>query len=357
MKRSLLIAALIIAIALPVPAQASRQVTGKAQKEKSRTAPDTRKDADEDEPVRLSTVLVTVPVTVRDRKNRHVLNLRREDFQVFENGVEQQIVSFSPADVASSVQPFTVALLLDVSDSVEFQLDSIKAAASAFVEQLPPQASVMVVAFDRVARILCEPTRGRAQAREAILSANMGEGGTSVHNAVEMIINQRLRAISGRKALVLFSDGVDTTSRGATSVTNIRAAEESEVIVYPVQYNTVDAAMKRAKKNGKIKETYREGPLIFTSPAQSDKSRQKAFDEATIYLKQLARSSGGEFYYGDSLDRVSQAFARIAEDLREQYVLGYYPQAMPRPGERREIKVKVAVSKVFVRARKSYRQD
>jgi VWFA-related protein len=183
-----------------------------------------------------------------------------------------------------------------------------------------------------------------------------GEGGTSVYNAVDMIIGQRLRGIRGRKALVLFSDGVDTTSRGATSVSNLRSAEESEVIVYPVQYNTVDAATMRAKKGG-VKEKYREGPLIFTSPAAGDKSRQKAFDEATTYLRQLAHYSGGEFYYGDSLERVSQAFVRITEDLREQYVLGYYPRTPPRSGERREIKVKVNRPGVFVRARKSYRQS
>jgi Ca-activated chloride channel family protein len=349
-------AALIFAVCSPVSARVyerSASKPGKTQKEKARPSPGARKAADEDEPVRLSTLLVTVPVTVRDRKNRHITNLRREDFQVFENGVEQQIVSFSPAEVASSLQPFTVALLLDVSDSTEFQLDNIKATASTFVDQLPPQARVMVVAFDRVVEILCEPTLGRAHAHEAILRAKTGEGGTSVYNAVEMIINQRLREISGRRAIVLFSDGVDTTSRGATSVSNIRAAEQSEVIVYPIQYNTVDAATRRSK-SGKIQEKHREGPLIFTSPAQNEKSRQRAFDEATIYMRQLAQSSGGEFYYGDNLERVSQAFARIAEDLREQYVLGYYPQTAPQPGERREITVKVSQPKTFVRARRSY---
>ncbi|HYP28997.1 MAG TPA: VWA domain-containing protein [Blastocatellia bacterium] len=311
---------------------------------------------DEDAPVRLSATLVTVPVTVKDGKDRHVLDLRREDFQIFEDGVEQRIASFSPAEAVSTLQPFTVALLLDVSDSTEFQLDSIKAAAGTFVDQLPPQASVMVVSFDRAVEILCEPTLGRAHAREALLRVRTGLGGTSVYNAVDMIITQRLRGMPGRKALVLFSDGVDTTSRGATPVSNVRSAEESQVAVYPVQYNTVDAATRQAKKGG-IKEKYREGPLIFTSPAEGEKSRQKAFDEATIYLRQLARSSGGEFYYGDSLERVSQAFARITEDLREQYVLGYYPLTPARRGERREIKVKVNRPKVLVRARRSYRQS
>src|SRR5207237_8039247 len=101
------------------------------------TAPE---EVGEGDVVKVDTSLVTVPVSVLDRDGRFVPNLKREDFSIFENGVEQSIAYFEPAE-----KPFTVALLLDTSASTHFHLDEIREAAIAFAKQLRPQDRVLVV--------------------------------------------------------------------------------------------------------------------------------------------------------------------------------------------------------------------
>src|SRR5436305_9715811 len=148
----------------------------------------------EDDVVRVSTSLVTVPVSVTDRQGRFIPDLAREQFRLFEDGVEQDIAFFEPAD-----KPFTVALLLDTSDSAQFKLRNIQASAIAFLDQLRPNDRVVVVSFDKRVNILSEATSDREQLRAAILRASPG-GGTSLYSAIELAASQQLKHVSGRKA-------------------------------------------------------------------------------------------------------------------------------------------------------------
>lgn len=351
MKKAFAVITLILAASSFAIGQRKRAPEKSSPPQKETPAP-AGQEVDENDVVRVRTSLVSVLVTVTDRKGKFVLSLRQGDFHIYEDGVEQEVAYFSPAEVSTETKPFTIALLLDVSDSTQLQLPDIQNAAITFVNQLRPDDRVMVVSFDQRVEMLAEATNDRSVLVDAIRRAKMNKGGTSLYNAVDMIINQRLNSISGPKAIVLFSDGVDTTSRGATSVTNVRAAEAVGVLVYPVQYNTLED-VKRQMRSG-IREQYPGGPLIFSTPVSSEKSRRRAFDEATIYLRTLARSTGGRFYYADGIGDLAQAFTRIAEELRQQYILGYYPKSQPEPGERRQIKVSVNQSALNVRARKSY---
>src|ERR1700749_4640057 len=113
--------------------------------------------------VSVNTSLVTIPVSVRDRQGRYAPDLRREDFRVYEDGVEQQVAYFAAVD-----QPFTVALVLDTSGSTEFSIGDIHRAASAFVEQLKPADRVTVISFDDSIDVLCEPTSDRQELNRAI---------------------------------------------------------------------------------------------------------------------------------------------------------------------------------------------
>ena len=133
-------------------------------------------------------------------------NLTRRDFHVFENGVEQRIAYFATVD-----QPFTVVLLIDTSGSTHFKIEDMHSAAISFVNQLKEQDRVMVMSFDDSIRTLCEPTSDRDTLIQAIRRARTG-GGTRLYDAVHQVIRQKLKSISGRKAVVLFTDGVDTTS-------------------------------------------------------------------------------------------------------------------------------------------------
>ena len=189
----------------------------------------------EGDTLRVNTTLVTVPVSVMDRNGKYVPTLQRRDFHVFDNGVEQRVAYFATVD-----QPFTVVLLIDTSGSTDFKMDEIQDAAISFVNQLKDQDRVMVMSFDDQIRVLSEPTSNRDELTRAIRRTRNG-GGTRLYDAVEIVLKQKLTSISGRKAVVLFTDGVDTTSRRATYSSTIRDAVESDGAVYSVAYNTANS--------------------------------------------------------------------------------------------------------------------
>ncbi|HYJ45305.1 MAG TPA: VWA domain-containing protein, partial [Pyrinomonadaceae bacterium] len=169
--------------------------------------------------VRVSTTLVSIPVSVMDRGGRFTPDLRKEDFQIYEDGVQQDVAYF-----ASVEKPFTVALVIDTSASTQFRLDEIQDAAIAFIDQLRPDDRVLVVSFDEQVRVLAEATNDRYRLRDAIRRTHTG-GNTKLYDAVDFVINQRLNHVDGRKAVVLFTDGVDTASHHGTYQSNIRDAE------------------------------------------------------------------------------------------------------------------------------------
>jgi Ca-activated chloride channel family protein len=297
--------------------------------------------AGEDDVVRVSTSLVTVPVSVTDRQGRFVPDLAREQFKLFEDGVEQDIAFFEPAD-----KPFTVALLLDTSESTRFKLRDIQSAAIAFLDQLRPEDRVTVITFDKLVHVLSEPTSDREHLRAAILRAQPG-GSTSVYDAVEMAARERLRKISGRKAIVLFTDGVDTSSRGATYASSLHDAEELDALVYVIRYDTYSDAARTttgASSGG-------QAGVLVTAKGEL---LSVAYNRAGIYLNLLADKTGGRLFYADTPDNLSRTFARVAAELREQYSLGYYPKRPADSTGERHIRVRVSAKDLAVRARKSY---
>ncbi|MDQ3821340.1 MAG: VWA domain-containing protein, partial [Acidobacteriota bacterium] len=116
-------------------------------------------------------------------------------------------------------------LIIDTSASTHFRMDEMQDAAIEFVNQLRPDDRVLVVSFDSQIRVLAEPTSDRNVLRNAIRSTRTG-GNTRLYDAIDFVIHQRLNQISGRKAIVLFTDGVDTTSKHASYESNMRDAEE-----------------------------------------------------------------------------------------------------------------------------------
>src|SRR5213593_4563938 len=182
--------------------------------------------------VRVDTTLVSIPVTVMDRNGKYIPNLRKENFRVWEDGVEQQVAYF-----ASTEKPFTVALLIDTSGSTRERLQDIQDAAMTFVNQLRADDRVMVMSFDDKIRVLTQPTSDRYVLRGAIDQVRPGSG-TRLYDAVDQVINQYLNRLEGRKAIVLFTDGVDTTSKHASYESTVREAEELDALIYPIEFDT-----------------------------------------------------------------------------------------------------------------------
>jgi len=327
----------------------------------SSTSLDNKEEVSEGDVVRIDTNLVTVPVSVLDRDGRFISDLKREEFKVFENGVEQKLAYFE-----STEKPFTVALLLDTSGSTFFHLWEIKEAAIAFAKQLRPQDRVLIVTFDRLVMLLTEATNDQNVITRAVQQNAITGFSTRLYDAIDLVIKARLNKIDGRKAIVLFTDGVDTASYQATYKSTLRKVDELDVLIYPIQYDTTDFVAAQTRTNATIVTTTISGRNIPTrSSSQTIYGTPKASGPGTSifdykladqFLHQLATKTGGRLYEANERTQLSEAFSKIAEELRHQYSLGYYPQTTLQSGERREIRVRVERSDLAVRARDSYVQ-
>lgn len=301
----------------------------------------------EGDTIKFDTSLVMVPVSVMDRNGHYVPPLKRENFRIEENGVSQKIAYFATTDA-----PFSVLLLIDTSGSTEARLREIQDAAIKFVDKLKPVDRVMVMSFDDHIEVECRPTNERDEIKKAIRHTRTG-GGTRLYDAVDDILRKQLKTIPGRKAVVLFTDGVDTTSHRASYESTVRLARESDAQIYSVDYDTSGKGSVMSNGipmpgHGTILGLPLPGPGIPGTGMPGDYKR------AVAYLHALADATAGRFYSGDSLFGIDQAFKWIAEELGTQYSLGYYPATAGKDGEQRQIKVKVTEANLVVKSRDSY---
>ena len=319
-------------------------------------APTGPEEVDAGDIIKVNTTLVTIPVSVMDRDGRYVPNLQKEEFRIWEDGVEQEVAFFQSVD-----KPFSVVLMLDTSPSTQFRLEEIHEAAITFVNQLRPDDKVMVVSFNDDIKILSEFTTDRSKLHRAINRARTDDG-TRLYDAVDMVINQQLNRVSGRKAIVLFTDGVDTTSRRADYQSNIMDAQELDALIYPVQYDTAADMNVGRYPTGQIDVWGTILGGIFGGGTRGGGGHgryprgtgRSDYEVANRYLMELANSTGGREYRADSLQNMSAAFANVAEELRRQYSIGYYPKRPAQAGERRLIRVRARQPNLAVRARDSY---
>lgn len=298
-------------------------------------------DEDGEDVIRVESTLVTIPVSIYDRNGLYIPSVTKQEVKVFEDDVEQEIAYFGTSD-----KPFTVALLIDTSPSTAYKIKEIRSAAKAFVSQLEPEDSVLVMEFDNDPQVLSEITLDRQKTYKAIDKADFGNG-TALYDAVDFALNKRLAKVEGRKAIVLFTDGVDTVSRRSYGST-VRDAEEGETIIYPIYYNTFMDGMggPTVGINGGIIPTQR-------SRGYGDSAEE--YSLGRIYLEDLSVSTGGRVFRPEATPGgLTRAFEAIAEELRRQYNLGYYPETEGVPGDRKRIKVRVYRPDLIVQARDSY---
>jgi len=295
-----------------------------------------------DDVVTVDTDLITIPVSVFDRNGLYIPGLAKENFKIFEDGKEQEIAYFGTSD-----KPFTVILMIDTSPSTEYKIEEIQRAAAAFVDQLKPQDNVMVIEFAGNVHVLTESTNDRERIYKAIRKADWGDG-TSLYDAVDFSLRKRLSTVEGRKAIVLFTDGVDTTSRKSTYDKTIDMAEESDCLIFPIYYNTF---FQQPRLGG--------GGIGFpgTMGGMGTPRGQSAEEYALgkKYLEELATYTGGRVFRPEATPGgLTAAFEGIAEELRRQYNIGYIPNEEGKPGQRKQIKVRVDRPNLVLRARDSY---
>lgn len=277
--------------------------------------------------IRVETNLVTVPASVMDREGRYVANLKKEDFQIFEAGVEQEVAFFEPVE-----RPCTILFLLDISGSMTYKMEELARAASNFVAQLHSDDQIIVASFDDWVNVLCEATSIKDVRQGKQFRLRMGRAPvTMVYDAVDFAL-KRMKKIKGRKAIVLFSDGVGD-GISSTAKRNLRDAEEQEALIYTIQFDTY---------------------LNYPYNTTNKKELYKLVEVASNYMRDLAQKTGGRYYQIENISDLSKTFGQVADELGRQYSLGYYTKQQLAPGQRRQIKVKVRLPNLAVRARDSY---
>lgn len=274
-----------------------------------------------EEVIRVDTDLVTVPVTVMDRNGRYVTDLTKDSFELFDDHVEQDISLFEPVE-----SPFTIILLLDVSSSLYKYRADLVSAANLFVKKLRPDDQLMVVIYWDWIKVLLPPTKIRELKKGLSLRRPRGvrEEATVTFDAVDMAFKQ-MKRVSGRKAIVMFTDG--EFGGLATAKKNLRDAEEQDALIYPI---------------------------LFADLSDVAFWGLREFRKNEAYIEGLAAKSGGRSYKFENISKLESVFEKIVDELGRQYSLGYYPKNKPKAGERREIKVRVKQPGMAVRARESY---
>lgn len=297
-----------------------------------------------DEVVKVSTALVSIPVIVNDRQGRYISGLKAEDFTVFHDGTQQSISFF-----AAEEEPLTVALLLDTSLSTRDVLGKIKDAAKDFIKLLQPADRCMIVSFDYAVHVLSPLSSDRKALEKAIKQAEIGEfAGTVLRDAVLQVVARSLADVKGRKALIVLTDGKDHGSYPTQSEL-LYTLEESDAMVYTVFYKT-DLPF------GPFRRGRMGGDFPPRGPLGRRRARAEIDDEEAIeFLTQMSKATAGRFYNRDVTD-LKKTFQLIADELRKQYRLGYYPpQDAASDGALHRIRVKVARQDTIIRARTTYR--
>jgi Mg-chelatase subunit ChlD len=247
LAHSVLLALLCIALPAGGSAQTnpSAQVQGQSQKTQTPEPPQQKVQApapeDQVETLKIETDLVTVPVIVTDRNGLYIPGLLKSDFSISENGVQQEIAFFATTSV-----PFHVVLMLDTSGSTQDKIGLMQQAAVAFIEQLQTRDRVKVISFDDRIHDLNPFTNDRSVLKSAVYRTRSGQG-TKLYDAFALALSS-LAHIQGRKAIVLFTDGVDYHSDYASFDGTLRGLDEEEVLVYPIRYNTREAIERLARQ-------------------------------------------------------------------------------------------------------------
>jgi hypothetical protein len=298
--------------------------------------------------------------------------LSQRDFTLYEDGVQQEIAFFGNEQV-----PFNVVLMLDMSPSVAGYVDEIHKAAIEFVRQLRQNDRIMVVSFDRSVHFLTDFTSNRRLLENAILGTSTG-GGTSVYDAVFLAVQKKLRNIEGRKALILFSDGEDTTSGQADYQEAIDSVTESDVLVYGLRYPS-DGGGGNIRVNPWPRNPIPQIPFPIPWPWPWPRRRGGTFTGSNLleqpgiinraaaaqsrsgrgrrgdFMEDVATAGGGPVYDADQVGDIGRLASRIAEELRHVYVVSYYPTNSLMNGGYRSIRVRVkGRDDIAVRHRRGY---
>ncbi len=302
-----------------------------AQQAPPKTA-DQQKKEQEGYKIGVEVNLVTVPVTVRRRDGGFVKGLPQSKFRVTEEGEDQEILTFAQEGV-----PTRIAIVLDISGSVQSEWGTIKFATKKFTEHLKPEDEFALVTFNTEIRLKMDWGR-KTDRLDAVLGSIFCKDETNLWDAIYVVSNDVLKGIREKKAIIIMSDGLDNNS-AVTYEDALDAAIRSEASVYVVS------------KTQAVKES-----LLYrlAKAGYYDSIPSEVFAQADLALRKLAFETGGRVLYPNNFGQLDNIYAEVDEELRNQYTLGYVSTNQVKDGQYRHIQVSVDEPNVIVSARPGY---
>jgi Ca-activated chloride channel family protein len=276
-------------------------------------------------PFRAGVELVSLNVTVTDGTQKYVTDLTQDDFNVFEDGVKQDVTFFNKTNL-----PIALALLLDTSASMETKLPTAQEAAIGFAKKLRRPDLAEVIDFDSRVIVLQNFTNSVPELEQAIHKTSAG-GSTSLYNAVYIALKDLKKVIAKnteeirRQAIIVLSDGEDTSSLLPFEEV-LDLAKRSETAIYSIGLRSPD------------------GPGAST----------KGFKEAEFVLRQFSQETGGRAFFPNQLSDLANVYGQIADELSSQYTVGYTSRNPKRDGSWRRIVVRVTRPSLTARTKLGY---
>src|ERR1700689_2869623 len=257
--------------------------------------------------LRGDTTLVQIPVAVTDSLNRFVLGLQKEDFHLFEDGVEQTVAHFSGEEA-----PLSIGLVFDESGSMDYKLRTSQAAVAQFLKSMNADDETFLVEFSDSAKLSVGFTTKPGEILDALKKAQPG-GLTAMLDALNLALREMKKARSSRKAIVIVSDGGDNHSK-YTAAEIESLVREADVQIYAM------GVFEPSLSFGLTPEEI-SGPKL---------------------LSEIATQTGGRAFAAALMGDLPSVAARIAIELRNKYVFGYYPKNKTKDGKYRHVEVKLA---------------
>ena len=295
----------------------------------------------DDDPIRLRADEILLNVTVIDNFGRQATDLRKDEFIIAEDMQRQDIASFQISSV-----PVNVVMLLDASGSVVGEIASLRDSAVKFVEELDEKDKVAVIEFHSNNELIQDWTSSVDELRHAISwrfkpgmvrtkEGNTTYGSTALYDSIFLAVEEQLAKVEGRKAIVILTDGVDTSSK-ITYSQALAAVIRTGAVVYVV-----------SKARSMVENMGRTGRLF-------NKEIVGIFENAERIMAELSRKSGGQLYSPLKDEEMKDVYARVARELKNQYILTYVSKNERRDGTLRAIKVFLTRSGYSARTRDSY---
>jgi Ca-activated chloride channel family protein len=305
----------------------------------------------QDDAVRLRADEVLLNITVTDPYSRQATDLTKNDFIIAEDGQRQDIASF----LISSV-PVNVVLMLDASGSVAGQIASLRDAAMRFVEKLGPEDQVSVVEFHTNVELIQDWTAKADEVRHSLSwrfkpgmvmtkDGHSQYGSTSLYDALYTTAEDQLAKVGGRKAIILLTDGDDTSSK-VTFGQSLDAIIKSGAVVYVVSKARAFIEEAKSQYGGKLGRIFGTGAAVDTYVSR--------LIEAERLMTDLSTRTGGRLYSPLRDDELKDVYGQVAHELKNQYILTYISKNEQRDGRLRHVKVFLTRSGYSARTRDSY---